>query len=232
MSFWLDWWLLLGFGIVNVGIAKQITKLFNLNEYWNEWVKRGLYVLSIAIFLILSVGLLGGFTMGTYNFDNPGTQIGPTWLATINDWFFGIIRWFYGPYYEMHPEAASTEFMFSSGQQWLRNVANIDYNKLQQLANHPYHLFVGVIIFCLYPYLLHLGFQLGDMLWGSKPGREGMFRMAWGFIMILALIIVPILMGFSLQNTILPVWAWIIILEVAIIVIFYGDFILVQKKKD
>jgi len=78
MSFWLDWWLLLGFGIVNVGIAKQITKLFNLNEYWNEWVKRGLYVLSIAIFLILSVGLLGGFTMGTYNFDNPGTQIGPT----------------------------------------------------------------------------------------------------------------------------------------------------------
>ncbi len=232
MSFWLDWWLLLGFGILDVGIAKSIARIFKLNEYWTEWVKRILYLGSLAIFFALSIGLLCGFTMGKGLYPGNEVQIGPAGLAKINDWFFGILRWFYSGYYSQHPEATSTDFMYSSGQIWLRDSLKLEFYDLEGLAQKPGYLFGGIIILCAYPWLLHAGFQLGDMLWGSKPGKKGMYRMIWGFMMIISLILVPVLMGFSLQNTILPVWAWLIILDMGVFLVFYGNFVLVIKKKE
>ncbi len=169
--------------------------------------------------------------MGVYNFDNPGEQIGPEWLANLNDWFFEKIRTLWGGYYEINSNATSTEFMFSSGQNWLRNAANIEFSNLSELSEYPGYLFFAIIMFCFYPYLLHSGVQLGELLFGSKPGKPGAYRMAWGPLMVISMVIVPIIAAFTVQDTIFPTWAWCILLDVGILILFLGDFFLVQKKK-
>jgi hypothetical protein len=230
MSFWFDWWLLLINGILIIAVVKLLPRVkINLNVYNQEWVKRLLYVFSLIVFYIISIGMLCGFTRGA---QNEGVAIGPGWLGAINDAVFGIMQWLYAPYYEAHPEATSTEFMFSSGQEWLRSAANIDFNNLQELATSPLHLFMGVLILTLYPYLLHVGIQLGELLFGSKAGKKGMFPIGWAFFMLIMMIIVPIISYWSLQNSRFNVGSVIIVEIICIPLLFICDFLLIQRKKE
>lgn len=230
MSFWLDWWLLITSGVIIVGITKLLPKLgVELNEYNNKWVKRLLMIMFISIFFLLSVGLLAGFTQGAQG----GTPIGPSWLGWMNDQFFGTIQWFFKPYYDAHPDATSTEFMFSSAQPWLRDLLNIQFDNLAELADQPFHLFGGVCLFALYPWWLFVGVWLGDILFGSKPGKSGIYRIGWAVVMLLLLILVPLISYFSLQASILAenLGVVIIIMELGVAGVILGDYVLVLRKK-
>ena len=230
MSFWLDWVLLLFLGIIIVGITKILGRIGLIkDEYRDKWIKRWLMGIGILVFFLLSIALFAGFTMGT----DGNSPNGPVLLCKMNDSFFSLIKWFYGPYYAMHPNATSTEFMFSSGEEWLRNLAHIQFNNLAELGNYPMHLMVGIFLFTLYPILLYMGVRLGELLFGSRYGKKGIFKLGFFIILLTLLIFTPIYMWLSFQNSIIAEWSLpgaIIIAELAWIVIFTLDFMLVQRK--
>lgn len=230
MSFWLDWWLLLTSGFIIVGITQSLPKLgLQLNEYNNRWMKRILMLIFLSVFYLFSIGLLAGFTQGAQG----GTPIGPSWLGWLNDHFFGEIQQFFAPYYEMHPNATSTEFMFSSAQPWLRDLLNIQFDNLSGLAQQPMHLFAAVALFSLYPYWLFVGVKLGELLFGSKPGKKGIYHLGWALLLVILLIVAPIIAYLSLQASILAdfMGITIIILELTIAVVVLVHYVVVLRKK-
>lgn len=230
MSFWLDWWLLFTFGFVIHVIVKYLGKSGKITIYNLKWIKRIMMLGVLGCFFLVSCSLIAGFTLGT---DSLGDEIGPHWLGWLSDFFFGMLKGLFAPYYSVHPSATSTEFMFSSGQQWLRDLLNIQFDDLSGLVNQPVFLFGAIIIFALYPYLLFLGTFFGELLLGSKFGKNAMWKIAWPLIMILLLILVPIIMYYSLQNSV--VWGSITLLiwiaELAIIAFFLLDYLLILRKK-
>lgn len=230
MSFWLDWWLLflLGFGI-HV-IVKYMGKSGKISIYNLKWIKRIMMLGVLGFFYLISGSLLAGFTLGT---ESIGDEIGPHWMGWLNDSFFGMIKRFFSPYYALHPAATSTEFMFSSGQQWLRELLNIQFDDLSGLVTQPFYLFIAILIFAIYPYIIFLGTYMAELMIGSKFGKNAIWKIAWPLIMLILLIVVPIIMYYSLQNSI--VWESISILicisELVIILIFLLDYLLILRKK-
>jgi hypothetical protein len=171
-----------------------------------------------------------------------GIQVGPTFLANLNDWFFGIAQWFYSPYYILNPAANSTEFMYSSGQVWLREALGISFYNLSGLTQHPFALFLGIIVFCSYPLWLKLGVWLGELMFGSSIGKKGMWEMGWMVFMIITIVAASVLAPLSIQNSIVSQWSpglspganiiiATILLDLTITLVCIGDFVLILRKK-
>jgi len=229
MSFWIDWWVLILIGVfISLG-TKYLPKSVKWHEYNILWFKRGIMLIVLSIFFLFSIGLLCGFT---HHGGTGGDQtIGPSWMATLNDWVFGMLKKFWAPYYELYPNATSTEFMFSSAQPWLREKLNIQFNDLAGLVNQPMHLFVGICLFALYPYLLFLGTVLGDVLFGTRPEKHGAWKLAWHILYIALAILGPILIYYTFQASILNVNTIIIVYEIGLFLIILLDYLLVLRKK-
>ncbi|MHA1299773.1 MAG: hypothetical protein ACTSO9_10090 [Candidatus Helarchaeota archaeon] len=230
MSFWLDWWMLMCGGIMISLIVKYLPKLgIKWHEYNMLWLKRGLMLFILSFFFLFSIGLFCGFT----HHGGPGGDqtIGPSWMATMNDWFFSIIKNFWAPYYQIHPNATSTEFMFSSAQPWLRDLLNIQFDDLAGLTNQPMHLFVGICLFALYPYFLFIGTILGDLMFGGKPDKSGVWRMGWYLFYLLFAILGPILIFLSLQASIWNPMIITIVYEIILFGIIFIDYMFVLRKK-
>lgn len=241
MSFWLDWWLLIVEGIIIVFFVQILLPKIGIkfNKYNMKWAKWTLYIIWLGIFYILSVGLFCGFTMGG---QSGGVQVGPTFLAELNDRFFGIAQWFYSPYYVLHPAANSTEFMFSSGQEWIRSGLGMEFYDLTGLTQHPFALFLGIIVFCSYPFWLKLGVWLGELMFGSCIGKKGMWEMGWIVFMIVTIIAASIIGPLSVQNSLVTQWIptiassvnialATICLDLVIAVVCIGDFFLILRNK-
>ena len=229
MSFWLDWWMLISIGLVITLIVRNLSKVgVKWNNYTLLWFRRLVLIVVIIIFYLFSVGLFCGFT----HYGGPGGNqtVGPDWLATLNDWFFGLIKWFWAPYYQLYPSATSTEFMFSSAQPWLRNLLNIQFNDLAGLTDQPLYLFFSIIIFALYPWFLRLGALMGEMLFGTKPGKKGLWHASWIIVFLILLIIVPLIAYFSLQASIIDPFISALIIEIIVIVFFLLNILLFVRK--
>jgi len=225
MSFWLDWWLLLVGGIGTVLICKGLPKIGLVkNRYNNYWLKRLLMIAFLSLFFLISIGFFVGFT------DRD------TLFGAVTQGVFDLMKWFYAPYFVLHPDATTTEFMYSSGQEWLRALLQLEFNDIVELAQHPVYMFGGICLFCLYPLILYCGVMLGELLFGSSPGKKGLFGIGWFLIMIVLVIVAPIITYFTVQNSILSEafgGATIPALLVALIVagFFILDFLLIQRKK-
>jgi hypothetical protein len=168
MSYWLDWWMLIGIGVIIVLITRLLPKI-GIKLSPDSYLPKYLFVLTILLFYIFSGSLFAGFSEDGSN---------PLGLGTVNDFFFGFIKtYLYPNYYAAHPNATSTEFMYSSGEQWLKDAGAAPFDDLEGLAHHPFHLFVGVFLFMLYPYFLRAGMRLGEILFGSKPGKKGIIHL-------------------------------------------------------
>lgn len=145
MSFFLDWWMLLAIGIFISLICKQSKKEDSFL----------IYTLSIPIlagFMLMSMGLF--FQL---DYAQP---------------FFELIKTYGFPeYYKNHPNATSTEFMYSSGLEQLKPL--VPFNNLNGLVKCPYHLLFGMIMFTLYPALLYGGTRIGFLLFGTKKLDKG-----------------------------------------------------------
>ena len=176
MSFWVDWWMLIGFGFIAALLSK--TKLLYKEDSFFLYYICGFI---LVVFYIVSIGLLLNLT--------PEDNL---ILGTFNQFFFDLMKSINPGYYAAHPEAAesSTEFMYSSANVlWNWGDVNIKdpggrlngflgngvpFNNLEELvADHPMYLYGGIVMFSLYPAFLYLGTQLGYLLFGRKPGDKG-----------------------------------------------------------
>jgi hypothetical protein len=165
MSFFLDVWMLIIIGIAISLIGKKFYKE-------DSYLKPTLSILVLALFYFISISLFCELN---------GTDHGI--IGSINESFFNLLKWMFAGYYETNPEAAgsSTEFMFSSGQQWLKDLLknnNMDFNSFAELsAPGPQRIliFLGIWMFAMYPLWLYLGIKIGVMLFGRKPGDKGIF---------------------------------------------------------
>jgi hypothetical protein len=225
MSFWLDWWLLLVGGIFIVLICKGLPKigLFK-NRYNNYWLKRLLMIMFLSGFYLISIGFWVGFSDRS------------TIFGAVTQAVFDLMKWFYAPYFVLHPAATSTEFMYSSGQEWLRVLLNLEFNDMAGLAQHPVYMFFGICVFSLYPLILYCGVTLGELLFGSSPGKKGLFGIGWFLVMIVLIIVTPIITYFTVQNSILsesfggPLIPALIV-GFIVAVFFILDFLIIQRKK-
>jgi hypothetical protein len=241
MSLWLDWWWLIGFGmgivfVVQVAFPKIGIKFNRYNTQWMKWI---LYFVFLGVFYMLSLSLFAGFTLGPMN---GGIPRGPAFLGEINDKFFAIIKAFYAPYFEMYPNADSTEFMFSSGQVWIRERFGIEFNNLTELAAHPFALFLAIIGLCLYPLWLKIGIVLGELMFGTKPGKHGMWETGWfffGFLLIVFLSIMwPLSFQYSVFTRLIPglspglnLAVVTILVDLIVAAVVIGNFLLVLRPK-
>lgn len=154
MSFFLDWLMLIGMGIF-IALA---CKLFYKED---SFLKYTLSILVLVAFYIFSIGLFCELNGKDHGF-----------LGSINDFFWGIMRdQMFTDYYNKHPNATSTEFMYSSGLEQLKPL--VPFDDLAGLATHPLHLFFGICMFVCYPGFLYLGTQVGFLIFGRKPGDKG-----------------------------------------------------------
>jgi len=94
-------------------------------------------------------------------------------------------------YYDAHPDATSCEFMFSSGQFWLKDWytapdgifkwigsifnTHVPFDSLGEMVSGGYnlYLFFAIAMFSCYPGFLYVGTQLGFLLFGRKNGDKG-----------------------------------------------------------
>ncbi len=172
MSFFLDCWMLILYGIAITIITRLLQKC-GIAAKTDSMVSKYFFFILIIGFYIFSVGLFCGFTAA------PGGVNPFGFLGYVNDWFFNWIKTsLYPAYYAAHPLATSTEFMFTSGEPWLANLEGANYNTLAEVAQyHPFSVFVAIGLFMLYPYFLKWGVRLGEILIGSKPGKRGLLGM-------------------------------------------------------
>lgn len=176
MSFWLDWWMLIGFGF-GMALLSKTKLLYKEDSFFLYYA----CAFILVMFYVVSIGLL-------LNLKPEDNII----LGTMNQAFFDILKQMNPGYYAAHPIAAesSTEFMYSSANMfWDWGTINIKdaggilngffgqgvpFNSLEELvADHPMYLYGGILIFCLYPAFIYLGTQLGYLLFGRKPGDKG-----------------------------------------------------------
>jgi hypothetical protein len=168
MSFWLDWWLLIVYGVA-ITIITRILQHLKIAAKKDTLFNKYLFFIIIIGFYVFSVGLFCGFSA------QPGGVNPFGFLGNVNDMFFNWIKTsLYPAYYQANPTFTSTEFMFSSGEEWLKNMGAAPFDNLQGLLQHPFHLFVAIGLFMMYPYFLRWGVRLGEMMFGSKPGKKGM----------------------------------------------------------
>ncbi len=144
--------MLLGIGIFIAILCKIFYKEDSFLKYW-------LSIIVLVVFFVLSIGLLCQLNGEEHGF-----------LGAINDFYWGMMRdVLFKEYYQNHPNATSTEFMYSSGLEQLTP----PFHDLQGLAAHPLYLFFGICMFITYPGWLFLGTQLGFLIFGRKPGDKG-----------------------------------------------------------
>lgn len=146
--------MLIGLGVIIALFSKLFYKEDSFLKYW-------LSIITLVVFLMFSIGLFCGLNGKDHGF-----------LGTMNDFFWGMIKnVMFKDYYEDHPNATSTEFMYSSGLEQLKAFAPFD--DLAGLAKHPLHLFFGICFFITYPGWLYLGTQIGFLIFGRKKGDKG-----------------------------------------------------------
>lgn len=167
MSFWFDLWMLilLGVGIVIVTRIGQELKLFAIKD---TFASKYLFFIVIVGFYLFSGSLFCGFSAAGVN------PFG--FLGILNDWFFNWVKTELFAEYYADPSVAtatSTEFMYSSGMHWLKDAGAAPFNDLAGLIQHPFHLFIGIALFMMYPYFLRWGVRLGQLMFGTRPGKKG-----------------------------------------------------------
>jgi len=159
MTFLLDLFMLIAVGIFIAIICKTFYKEDSFLPYT-------LCILTLLVFYAVSLSLfceLNGREHGL--------------LGTLNDIFWGIMRdRIFVDYYNDHPNATSTEFMYTTGLECLKPY--VPFNNLAGLVRHPLYLLFGMVMFVLYPGWLYLGVQLGWLMFGRKKGDKG----ALGFL--------------------------------------------------
>ncbi|MHA1274752.1 MAG: hypothetical protein ACTSQJ_10470 [Promethearchaeota archaeon] len=171
MSFFLDWWMLIGCGI----IIALFSKIFYKED---SFLKYTLSILVLVVFYTFSIALFCELNAEEHGF-----------LGQLNEFFFGFVQNMFPEYYANHPEATSCEFMYSSGEEWIKNWQNgtglggwagsilkteVPFDNLEELVKyHKLYLFFGIVMFCTYPFYLYVGTQLGFLMFGRKPGDKG-----------------------------------------------------------
>ncbi|MHA1758560.1 MAG: hypothetical protein ACTSVV_17480 [Promethearchaeota archaeon] len=159
MSFFLDWWMLIVIGVV----IALFSKIFYKED---SFLKYTLSIIALVVFFTFSIALFCQLNGKEHGF-----------LGALNDFFWGFVKDVaFKDYYQKHPNATSTEFMYSSGIEQLKPY--VPFDDLEGLVKHPLHLFFGICMFISYPGWLYLGTQLGFLLFGRKPGDKG----ALGFL--------------------------------------------------
>ncbi|MGV9198613.1 MAG: hypothetical protein ACOC4M_07215 [Promethearchaeia archaeon] len=162
MSFYLDWWMLIGTGVV-------IALLCRIFYKEDSFLMYELGTLALVVFFTFSIALFAELNVEEHGF-----------LGFVNETFFAIVQKMYPEYYAAHPNATSAEFMFTSAEPWLKELyeANgFEFSNLQDLTQGQNKLliFLGVAMFCTYPGWLILGVKLGFLLFGRKTGDKGVF---------------------------------------------------------
>ena len=180
ISFFLDWWMLIGIGI----FIALFSKIFYKED---SFLKYTLSIVTLVVFYSLSIGL----------FCELDASNGPLGVAT--EFFFNMVKDMFPDYYAAGApgeNATSTEFMFSSAELWIKDYTSaqpglgkligsifkteVPFNSLSELVSggHNLYLFFGVAMFCCYPFFLYGGTQIGFLIFGRKPGDKG----ALGFL--------------------------------------------------
>ncbi len=209
MSLFLDWWMLIIFGIA-IALVSRLKPFYRKDGFLFYY----LCAIVLVIFYTVSVGML--------------CELGPednAILGPMNDAFFALMKgdtasiWgslaSFSPfklYYDnlitwsstnLLPLPTSTEFMFSSGYEFIKCGAEgaflkiggapiainyiqpiwlnvfpfrwgVPFNNLEQLVKfHPMYLFGGICLIAAYPAFLYIGTQMGYLFFGRKPGDKG-----------------------------------------------------------
>ena len=145
------WWLLLIFGIA-ISLIKQILPRIGIKLGKDSFFTKYASILTLLLVYCISLSLFCGFSVGG---------------------IFGIIQAMNPEYYALYPDATSTEFIFSGASFWLKDLGAAPFSDLGGMVQYPFHLFVGILIFCAYPLFLRWGVRLGEVLFGSKPDKKG-----------------------------------------------------------
>ncbi|MFO8018551.1 MAG: hypothetical protein R6U96_07945 [Promethearchaeia archaeon] len=161
MSFYLDWWMLIGIGV----FIALLCRIFYKED---SFLMYELGALALVVFLTFSIALFAELNASEHGF-----------LGLLNETFFDIVKWMFPEYYEAHPDATSAEFMFTSAEQWLKDLYESNgfkFSNLQDLTQgkNKLLLFFGVAMFCTYPGWLILGVKIGFLLFGRKTGDKGL----------------------------------------------------------
>lgn len=117
MSFFLDWWMLIGLGMVITLLERIIRQLQKEEHHEDSFFVYTMSILVLVVFYSLSVGLFCELGWSAeWGFDNPV-------FGRANELFFNMVRTMPGfdDYYLRHPYASSTDFMFSSGYEFLKS---------------------------------------------------------------------------------------------------------------
>ncbi|MGQ4875568.1 MAG: hypothetical protein ACP6IY_15985 [Promethearchaeia archaeon] len=166
MSFLLDPGILIIFGILIALISKKFYK------------EDSFLSVTLSVIILLLFYIVSGSLFCELNAKDHGA------LGAMNENFFNLLKGIWAGYYENNPDATSCEFMFTSGEQWIKDWLinnNMDFNNLQELcAPGPQRILIlcGILMFALYPVWLYLGIKIGIFLFGRQPGDKGVF----GFI--------------------------------------------------
>ncbi|MHA1734480.1 MAG: hypothetical protein ACTSU5_21285 [Promethearchaeota archaeon] len=114
MSFFLDWWMLIGLGVF-ITLVERIIRQYKPKE--DSFFVYTMSILTLVVFFTLSVGLFCELGWSAeWGYDNPV-------LGRMNEFFFNTIKNMpgYRDYYARHPYASSTDFMYSSGYEFLKS---------------------------------------------------------------------------------------------------------------
>ena len=145
--------------LIGVGIFIAIMCRVFYKE--DSFLHFSLGIMTLVVFFALSIALFCDLNANDHGF-----------LGTANEIFFGFVKEYgFKEYYQNHPDATSTEFMYSSGLEQLKPF--VPFDDLEGLAQHPLHLFFGILMFITYPGWLILGVKIGHLMFGRKPGDKG-----------------------------------------------------------
>lgn len=110
----MDWWLLIVMGIGITGIERVIRQFKPKKDSFFVYFASAI---TLAIVLSVSVGLFAELGWSKqWGYDNPV-------LGRATEWFFNLVKGMPGfaDYYARHPYASSTDFMYSSGYEFLKS---------------------------------------------------------------------------------------------------------------